>query len=82
MDGGRAKASFKRAFTLERKFQGLYVGLDPKPGELTMRRVNSAERRREARTRQGFKPVRRRVVRGNMPIEPGDSWFSPKYILV
>ncbi len=55
---------------------------DPKPGELTMGRANPTERRGKARTRQSYKSVRRPVVRGNMPIEPGDSWFSPKYILV
>ena len=56
------------------------IAVDPKPSELTMSRVNFSERRREARTLQGYKPVRRLVVRGNMPIELGDSWFSPKYI--
>ena len=53
---------------------------DPKPGELTMSRVSPRESGEEARTLQGYKPVGRLVVRGNMPIEPGDSWFSPKYI--
>lgn len=52
----------------------------PKPGELTMDRVSPVERREEARTRRCCKNVRRSVVRGNMPNEPGDSWFSPKYI--
>ena len=54
--------------------------VDPKPGELTTSRVNSDENREEARTRQSYKSVGRLMVRGNMPIEPGDSWFSPKYI--
>ena len=58
------------------------IGIDPKPGELTMGRVNPDESREEARTLQSYKSVGRPVVRGNMPIEPGDSWFSPKYILV
>ena len=53
---------------------------DPKPGELTMSRVISGESRKEARTLQSYKSVGRLVVRGNMPIEPGDSWLSPKYI--
>ena len=47
-----------------------------------MSRVNPRENGEEARTRQSYKSVGRLVVRGNMPIEPGDSWFSPKYILV
>ncbi len=47
-----------------------------------MGRVNPDESRGEARTLQSYKSVGRPVVRGNMPIEPGDSWFSPKYILV
>jgi len=53
---------------------------DPKPGELTMSRVNPGENRGEARTLQSYKSVGWLVVRGNMPIEPGDSWLSPKYI--
>ena len=55
---------------------------DPKPGELTLGRVNFAERRGEARTRDRSNDLRRPEGRGNMPNEPGDSWFSPKYILV
>ena len=53
---------------------------DPKPGELSMNRVNPDENREEARTRRYCKNVGGFVLRGNMPIEPGDSWFSPKYI--
>ena len=53
---------------------------DPKPGELTMSRVNSDENRREARTRCRSNDMRRLVVRGDIPNEPGDSWFSLKYI--
>ena len=53
---------------------------DQKPGELSMDRVNPAERQEEARTRRCCKNVGRSVFRGNMPIEPGDSWFSSKYI--
>jgi hypothetical protein len=56
------------------------VRVDPKPGELSMSRVNPRESGEEARTLQSYKSVRRLVDRGNMPIEPGDSWFSPKYI--
>ena len=47
-----------------------------------MDRVKSCESGMEARTLQSFKSVGRSVVRGYMPIELGDSWFSPKYILV
>ena len=54
--------------------------VDPKPGELTTSRVSPDENREEARTLQSYKSVGRLMVRGNMPIEPGDSWFSPKYI--
>ena len=55
---------------------------DPKPGELTMSRVNLFERMRKARTRDRSNDLRRLVVRGNILNVPGDSWFSPKYILV
>ncbi len=48
--GGTAKASLNRT--------NLYVSYDPKPGELTLSRLNPAERREEDRTRQGFNPVR------------------------
>ena len=51
---------------------------DPKPGELTMCRVNFLEIKREARTRDRCNDLGGRVVRGNIPTEPGDSWFSPK----
>ena len=36
----------------------------------------------EARTGQRCKVVGGAVGRGEMPIEPGDSWFSPKCIEV
>ena len=55
---------------------------DPKPGELTMSRVNLFERMRKARTRDRSNDLRRLVVRGDILNEPGDSWFSPKYIKV
>ena len=42
-EGGEVKASLKGAF--------LQLSKDPKPGELTLSRVNSDESRREARTR-------------------------------
>ncbi len=51
---------------------------DPKPGELTMSRVNPDENRGEARTRCRCNDMGRLVVSGNIPNEPGDSWFSPK----
>ena len=57
-----------------------FYGIDPKPGELPMGRVSPAEMREEARTRYRCKGMGRPVGRGDMPIEPGDSWFSPKYI--
>ena len=78
--GGKGKPSAKCA--LFRFIGTKKEGVDPKPGELTMSRVKSRESGMEARTRQSYKSVGRLVVRGNMPIEPGDSWFSPKYILV
>ncbi len=53
---------------------------DPKPSELIMSRVNFAERLRKARTRDCGNSLGRDVIRGDMPIELGDSWFSPKYI--
>ncbi len=55
---------------------------DPKPGELTMNRVNLGETQGKARTRDRSNDLRRFVVRGDILNEPGDSWFSPKYILV
>lgn len=51
---------------------------DPKPGELTMSRVNVDESRQEARTRYRCNDMGGLVVSGNIPNEPGDSWFSPK----
>ena len=54
--------------------------LDPKPSELIMSRVNSDESQREARTRFCSNRLGRDVIRGDMPNELGDSWFSPKYI--
>ena len=56
----------------------MYQTPDPKPGELTMSRVNPDENRGEARTRVRCNVLGRLVVRGNIPTEPGDSWFSPK----
>ena len=66
-----AKASLKRA--------KLRV-LDPKPGELPVARVKGDDHPPEARTRQRCKAVGGAVGRGEMPSEPGDSWFSPKCI--
>jgi hypothetical protein len=43
-----------------------------------MSRVNVAEMRQEARTRYCCNSMGRLVVSGNIPNEPGDSWFSPK----
>ncbi len=60
----------------------LRIAKDPKPGELTMNRVNPDENRGKARTRDRSNDLRRFVVRGDILNEPGDSWFSPKYILV
>ena len=51
---------------------------DPKPSELTMARVNFAERRKEARTRESFNSLGRAVVRRERLNELGNSWFSPK----
>jgi len=51
---------------------------DPKPGELTMGRVKVVGTRLEARTHQCRKTGGWPVVRGEKPIEPGDSWFSSK----
>ena len=45
-----------------------------------MSRVNLDESQGEARTRKSCKSLGRLVNSGNMPNEPGDSWFSPKYI--
>ena len=56
--------------------------IDPKLGELTLSRVNVDESQQEARTRYRSNGMGRLVVRGNIPNEPRDSWFSPKYILV
>jgi len=56
------------------------MGIDPKPGELTLGRVMVDESRSEARTRICSNRLGWPEVRGNMPNEPGDSWFSPKYI--
>ncbi len=75
--GGGAKASAKSAFLVYSRKE---AAGDPKPGELTMSRVNPVERRGEARTSICCKRFGRLVVRGNMPIELGDSWFSPKYV--
>jgi hypothetical protein len=47
-----------------------------------MPRVNPDESREEARTSCRSNDFGRGVVRGDMPIELGDSWFSPKYIEV
>ncbi len=47
-----------------------------------MNRVNPDENRGKARTRDRSNDLRRFVVRGDILNEPGDSWFSPKYILV
>jgi hypothetical protein len=54
------------------------VELDPKPSELTMSRVKEIEISVEARTRYRCNDMGRLVVSGNIPIELGDSWFSPK----
>ncbi len=54
------------------------VESDPKPSELTMSRVKGAEMPVEARTRYRCNDMGRLVVSGNIPIELGDSWFSPK----
>ena len=54
--------------------------LDPKPDDLIMVRMNSAERRRKVRTVVSCKSLGRTVVRGKIPIESGDSWLSLKYI--
>src|SRR5437764_14824640 len=55
---------------------------DPKPGELPMARVRRGDNPEEARTVPRCKAVGRAVGRGEMPSEPGDSWFSPKCIEV
>lgn len=55
--------------------------VDPKLGELTMSRLKSREGGMEDRTRECRKILGRLVVRGYMPIEPRDSWFSPKHVL-
>ena len=60
------------------KGEKMCVVLDPKPGELTMSRVKAEETQSEARTRYRCNDMGRLVVSGNMPNEPGDSWFSPK----
>ena len=51
---------------------------DPKPGDLSMSRVNPVEIRGEARTGVSCNLLGRLVDSGNMTNEPGDSWFSPK----
>ena len=56
------------------------AGYNPKPVELTLSRANFGESQEEARTGHCCKNVGCLEVRGNMPIETGDSWFSPKYI--
>ena len=53
-------------------------GQDPKPGDLTMGRVKFREIGMEARTRMLCKTLGWPVVRGEIPIELGDSWFSSK----
>src|SRR5437588_11201587 len=55
---------------------------DPKPGELPMARVRRGDNPEEARTVPRCKAVGGAVGRGEMPSEPGDSWFSPKCIEV
>ena len=57
-------------------------GVDPKPGELPMDRVRRGDNPEEARTVLRCKAVGGAVGRGEIPIEPGDSWFSPKCIEV
>ena len=54
--------------------------VDPKPGELPMARVRRGDNPEEARTVPRCKAVGGAVGRGEMPIELGDSWFSPKCI--
>ena len=56
------------------------ITLDPKPSELTMGRVKFREIEMEARTRLFRKILGWPVVSGEMLIELGDSWLSPKYI--
>ena len=58
-------------------------GFGPKPGELPMARVKRGpDGPVEARTRRWCKTVGGAVGSGEMPSEPGDSWFSPKCIEV
>ena len=56
--------------------------MGPKPGELPMARVRRGDYPEEARTVPRCKAVGGAVGRGEMPSEPGDSWFSPKCIEV
>ncbi len=51
---------------------------DPKPGDLSMSRLKSHESVMEGRTRISCNWLGGLVDRGKMPIEPGDSWLSPK----
>ena len=54
------------------------AALDPKPGDLAMSRVKWRYSSMEARTHVRCNDRRGLVASGEIPIEPGDSWFSPK----
>ena len=69
-----AKASLNRA--------NLLHALDPNPGDLTMTRMKRRWHYVEVRTDWCWKISGWVVVRGEMPIEPRASWFSPKCIEV
>jgi hypothetical protein len=56
------------------------VFIDPNPGDLTMARMKLGWYQVEVRTDWCWKISGWAVVRGEMPIEPGASWFSPKYV--
>ena len=69
---GTAKASVNSANLSNTK--------DPKPDELTMTRMNPAERRGEVRTREPCNTLGWVVVRSEKLIEFGNSWFFPKQV--
>src|SRR6185503_16329745 len=59
-----------------------YPGADPKPGRSTLEQGEAAVTRSGGPNRCGLKTARMTEGRGERPIKPGDSWFSPKSIEV